>query len=79
MTIHVRARFWVEAGLATLATGLFLLTLVSRNWIELVFGFDPDQSSGSLEWIIVGGLFVLAVAFSAAARAEWRRPHAPAI
>ena len=74
--MHVRAGFWVEAALAT---GLFPLTLVSRNWIELVFGFEPDQSSGSLEWIIVSGLFVLAVAFSAVARAEWRRSHAPAI
>jgi hypothetical protein len=77
--MHVRARFWFEAVLAVLAIGLFLLTLVSRNWIELVFGFEPDQSSGALEWVIVGGLFVLAVAFSAAARAEWRRPRASVI
>jgi hypothetical protein len=77
--MHVRARFWVEAVLAVLAIGLFLLTLVSRNWIELVFGFEPDQSSGALDWVIVGALFVLAVAFSAAARAEWRRPRASVI
>ena len=69
--MHLRARFWVEPVLAVLAIGLFLLTLVSRNWIALVFGFEPDQSSGALEWAIVGGLFVLAVPFSAAARAEW--------
>jgi hypothetical protein len=71
--MQVRARFWIEAVLAALTVALFILTLVSRNWIELVFGIDPDESSGSLEWLIVGGLFVLAVAFSALARAEWRR------
>ena len=71
--MQVRARFWIEAVLAALTIVLFVLTLVTRNWIELVFGVDPDASSGALEWLIVGGLFVLAVAFSAMARVEWRR------
>ena len=76
--MQVRVRFWIEAVLAALAIVLFVLTLISRNWIELVFGVDPDGGSGALEWLIVGGLFVLAVAFSALARAEWRRAHASA-
>jgi hypothetical protein len=75
--MHVRARFWVEAVLAALAVGLFFLTLVLRNWIEVVFGINPDSSSGSLEWSIVGALFVASVALVALARVEWRRSRIP--
>jgi hypothetical protein len=74
--MKVRTRFWLEATLAALTTGLFILTLLSRNWIEIVFGVDPDESSGSLEWLIVAALLVASVAFIAMARAEWRRPRA---
>jgi O-antigen/teichoic acid export membrane protein len=76
--VQVRARFWVEAVLAVLTIGLFILTLIARNWIELVFGVEPDGGSGALEWLIVGGFFVLAVVFSGLARAEWRRAHVAA-
>lgn len=54
--MKVRTRFWLEAILAALSTGFFILTLLSRNWIEIVFGVDPDNSSGSLEWLIVAAL-----------------------
>lgn len=74
----LRTRFWLETALAVLTAGLFLLTLVTRNWIEVVFGIDPDESSGSLEWLIVGGLLVLVVMFSSLARAEWRKSRTPA-
>ena len=73
--MKVRTRFWLEAILATLTTGLFILTLLSRNWIENVFGVDPDESSGSLEWLIVAALLVASIVFVAMARAEWRRPQ----
>jgi hypothetical protein len=71
------ARFWIEAALATLTTVLFVVTLISREWIEAVFNVDPDGGDGSLEWIIVGVLFALSLIFAAMARAEWRR-NAPA-
>ena len=73
--MKVRTRFWLEAILAALSTGLFILTLLSRNWIEIVFGVDPDKSSGSLEWLIVAALLVASIVFVAMARAEWRRPQ----
>ena len=73
--MKVRTRFWLEAILAALSTGLFILTLLSRNWIEIVFGVDPDESSGSLEWLIVAALLVASIVFVAMARAEWRRPQ----
>lgn len=69
----MRKRFWVEAGLAVFCTLLFLLTVVSREWIELVFGVDPDHGDGSLEWLLFVALALATVAFSVTARLEWRR------
>jgi len=76
--MEVRARFWLEAILAALTTGLFILTLVSRDWIERIFPVEPDESSGALEWMIVAALFVVSVALIAAARTEWRRARTAA-
>jgi hypothetical protein len=75
VVVSVKARFYLEAVLATLATGLFALTLVSRDWIELLFKVEPDEGNGSLEWIIVITLAVAAVALIALARRDWRRVH----
>jgi hypothetical protein len=69
----LRRRFWPEAALAVTATVLALVTLVWRDWIEIGFGVDPDGGSGALEWTIVAGLLLLAVASGALARAELLR------
>jgi hypothetical protein len=71
--MEVRARFWLEAILAASTTGLFVLTLVSRDWIERIFHVEPDEGSGALEWLIVVGLLVVSIALIAAARSDWRR------
>jgi hypothetical protein len=71
--MEVRARFWLEAILSVLTTGLFVLTLVSRDWIERVFHVEPDGGSGALEWLIVAVLLVVSIALIVAARTEWRR------
>ena len=63
-------RFWIEVVLAVVTAALLLLTLISREWIEKVFGVEPDASSGALEWGIVVALAVATVAFSLMARAE---------
>jgi hypothetical protein len=68
---NARIRFWIEIGLAALAAGLALLTIFTREWIELLVGIDPDQGSGALEWAIVGALFVASVALALVAR--WDR------
>jgi hypothetical protein len=73
MSRRVRSWFWLELGLASLTAVLFLVTLVSRDWIEAVFGWDPDRHSGSLEWGIVLGLLALTVLAAATTYAEWRR------
>jgi hypothetical protein len=77
--VNARARFYLEAILATLTTGLFALTLVSRDWIEIVFGIEPDQSNGTLEWVIVGVLLAVSVALIALARRDWRRVQSSAV
>jgi hypothetical protein len=69
----MRLRFWVEAVLAVVTGLLFVLTLVTREWIELLFGVDPDGGDGSLEWAIVAALGVVTLTLSVLARAEWRR------
>ena len=76
--MQVRVRFWVEAVLAALTGALFLLTLVSRDWIERIFHIEPDAGSGALEWLIVAVLFVVSLALIAAARTEWRRAQTSA-
>ena len=46
---------------------------VQREWIEVVFGVDPDNRTRALEWLIVGALFVVTITLFTLARYEWRR------
>jgi energy-coupling factor transporter transmembrane protein EcfT len=66
-------RFWLEAGTATVTGFLFVITLIWRNWIEILFGIEPDHGDGSLEWFIVAALLVVTFSLFVLARYEWRR------
>jgi undecaprenyl pyrophosphate phosphatase UppP len=68
-----RRRFYVEGGLAVLASVLAVVTLFWHDWIETVFRVDPDSGSGALEWAIVIVLALAAIGLALAARVEWRR------
>lgn len=70
---RVRARFWAEVILGAACLFLMVLTLITREWIEELFGVDPDGGSGALEWAIVAALGFGAVVSALIARAEWRR------
>jgi len=63
----------LEVVLASLGSGLFVLTIAWRDWIEAVFGVDPDRSSGATELLVAAALLGLALTAAALARAEWRR------
>ncbi|MDH6455202.1 MULTISPECIES: ABC transporter permease [unclassified Streptomyces] len=73
MTRDMRLRGRIEALAAGLCALLFLVTLIWPDWIEEVFGVDPDQHSGALEWAIVALALAAAVTFSLLARSEFRR------
>ncbi|MGC4875716.1 ABC transporter permease [Micromonospora sp. DT43] len=68
----IRTRFWVEVASAALFAVLFVLTLLWKDWLE-AFGFEPDNHDGTVEWLMVAGLFVLSALFAVSARFEWRR------
>ena len=70
---RVRGRFWAETASATGSLVLLVVTLIDQEWIEAVFGVDPDHGTGALEWTIVVSLALVAVTSAAVARAEWRR------
>ncbi len=63
----------LEAGTALLMGGLSLLAVVWPDWIESVFGVDPDQGTGSVEWAMVAVPLLAMVLFGYLARRQWRR------
>ena len=69
---RVGIRFWVELGLASVSTALLLVTVLWSEWIEIVFGVNPDEGSGALEWLLVVGFFSVTIACAVGARIEWR-------
>ena len=78
MQTTLRARFWLETGLALITGCLLVVTLFWPDWIEALTGFDPDYDSGSLEWAIVATLAIVSVGAAVLARLEWRRPRSVA-
>lgn len=73
MRVSNTTRLKAEVGLACACAALAALTMVWPDWIEEIFGVDPDRHSGLLEWMIVVGLAVVSVVSGILARVEWRR------
>lgn len=69
----VRVRFWLELVCGLLGAVLFVLTLITRAWIELIFGVDPDNGSGTLELAIAVGLLSVSIVSSLLAAYELKR------
>jgi len=74
MKSTVRARFWLEVGLASVGGFLAVLTLLRRDWIERLTGIHADPHDGAFEWAVVAALCVVCVVAAFVARTEWRRP-----
>lgn len=69
----------MSAWTAIAAAALAVVTMVDAEWIEAVFGVDPDGGSGALEWGLALGLGIVAAASALVSR--WSRraavAHAP--
>ena len=70
---NVRLRLAVEMGIVVCSMAAFVLTLLNRDWIEVLFRVDPDHGNGSVEWLILGFFLAVALTALALARVEWRR------
>lgn len=68
-----RLQFVGPTALACICVALAALTAIWPQWIEEVFGVDPDQGSGSFEWLIVLGFGIVAAISAGIARFEWGR------
>ena len=64
-------RYWFEVVAAAIGAVLFVLTLVTREWIEILTGWDPDGGSGALELAIAVGLLAVAAISAVAARRDY--------
>jgi hypothetical protein len=66
-------RFWIALVLGLVSAIFAILTLVWKDWIEIVFGVDPDHHNGSAEWLIVAIAAAIAAGSLILARFDWRR------
>ena len=66
LTLQIRnlpPRFWAQVVVGGTAGVLFVVTPFRADWIEAICGgFDPDQHSGSIEWIIIMAMLVVTLA-----------------
>ncbi len=72
-----RARLYVELGLAALSGVALVLTLLWDEWIEAVFGVEPDGGDGSAEWMVFLVLALVLLVSATLARVELRRQAGP--
>jgi hypothetical protein len=66
-------RRWISGVLAVASTVLLVLTLFRPQWIEGIFGVEPDSGDGSAETLLAVGLAVVAVMSSVDAAKLWWR------
>jgi hypothetical protein len=66
-------RFWVESVATCLTAVLFVLTLISKEWIEILFRVDPDEGSGALEIALLILCAGVACVSGMLAHRDWRR------
>ena len=65
-------RVRIEIAVSALLGAATILTAVWPDWIEGLFGFDPDGGNGTAEWLIVAVLAVITVAAIALTRHDLR-------
>jgi hypothetical protein len=73
MPSSLRHRFWLESVLGSITGAVAIITFFWHDWIETIFGVDPDKGSGSAEWLVVAVLLAATLVLAIGARLEWRR------
>jgi hypothetical protein len=73
MERRLRIRVRIETILAIIGAALAVLTLAWPEWIEEIFGVEPDGGNGSLEWIIAVGFLAVGIGLGLLARHDQRR------
>lgn len=73
MKRHLPVRFWAEVTLACISAVCLALTAAWPQWIEDVFGLEPDGGDGSTEWGWALALCVATIVCIASARRTWKR------
>jgi hypothetical protein len=75
MTRSQKALIILENAIGALCAILAAVTIVWRDWIEIIFNWDPDHHSGAAEIGIIFGLALTGGAFVRIARWQNRRWH----
>jgi DMSO/TMAO reductase YedYZ heme-binding membrane subunit len=70
---QVGIAFWLESCIALVTAAAATLTLVWRDWIETLFGFDPDHHNGSFELELTIVCLAITLLTATLARRQWRR------
>jgi hypothetical protein len=65
--------FWCQIVATVLCAILLVLTLAVPQWIEILFGVEPDGGSGETEWGIVLTLAAVTAVATGLTVRTWRR------
>jgi hypothetical protein len=63
----------LRSALAAVFIALLIVTSLWPDWIERTIGLEVDGGSGAAEWLVTGGVGLLAVASASGAGLAWRR------
>jgi hypothetical protein len=80
MTHRPSLRLRIETALGVVSAVLLMLTLAIPDWIERIFGFEPDGGDGSAEWGLAISLVIATLVLFADAhrlRSRLTRASAP--
>jgi len=70
---YSKSRPYIEFTIGLLCSTFAFVTACWPDWVELIFGVDPDDGNGALEWGIVALLAATSVVLVFLARHEWKR------
>lgn len=76
MTHNLRTRFWFESALAVVSLATLVMTLISKSWIEILTGLDPDGGGGAAEWAVAMALTAVTISAVGMACVELKRAAA---